>query len=103
MYETSSSALFLSSASLTCVSPSWPHAAITRMDLSENGKEVRVAGATSMLFEYVTGEYWLSASPTSGGAQGGYDITVSGSNFDTNSSEYSMIFSGTDANGMERT
>ena len=102
VYETSSSALFLSSASLTCVSPSWPHAAITRMDLSENGKEVRVAGATSMLFEYVTGEYWLSASPTSGGAQGGYDITVSGSNFDTNSSEYSMIFSGTDANGMER-
>ena len=101
--QKTSPAAFLSATSLSCTSPSWPQAVVTTVILrDDSGGSLPIIGRQAVLFAYTSDAFWTSASPTFGGAQGGYNLTVVGNLFDPAASDYFVIMVGTDAYGATR-
>ena len=98
-----SPAYFVSGTSLSCTSPPWPHAGVTVLTVEKNGAPLGLVGPQSVLFEYQSGGFWITASPTFGPAEGGYDLTVTGNGLDSSATDYFMFMYGADAYGNEQT
>ena len=98
----SAPAYFVSHAALWCTSPPWPHAAVSSLTVTKNGEPLRLVGPQSVLFDFQDVGYWITASPTSGPAEGGNDLTVAGNGFNAAAPDYFVYMYGADAFGTEQ-
>ena len=96
-------AYFVTGTSLSCTSPPWPQAGITTLTLNKNGAQLQLVGPQSVLFAYEAGGFWITASPTFGPAEGGYNLIVSGNGFDSSATDYIVFMYGADAYGNQQT